>query len=130
MVKACFRKLSLRLEAVSYTHLDVYKRQEQCVALLPTYTQQVIDAREELTNWHKDMIKYLNIETEEKRIKRFGLDRALYTIPSLFKDEFKYKSMAENTVKLIEEQSVTIGEIYDYDTSTLYTCLLYTSRCV
>ena len=94
---------------------------EQCVALLPTYTQQVIDAREELTNWHKDMIKYLNIETEEKRIKRFGLDRALYTIPSLFKDEFKYKSMAENTVKLIEEQSVTIGEIYDYDTSTLYT---------
>lgn len=29
--------------------------------------------------------------------------------------------MAENTVKLIEEQSVTIGEIYDYDTSTLYT---------
>jgi len=67
------------------------------------------------------MIKYLNIETEEKRIKRFGLDRALYTIPSLFKDEFKYKSMAENTVKLIEEQSVTIGEIYDYDTSTLYT---------
>lgn len=94
---------------------------EQCVALLPTYTQQVIDAKEKLTNWHKDMIKYLNIETEEKRIKRFGLDRALYTIPSLFKDEFKYKSMAENTVKLIEAQSATIDEIYNYDTSTLYT---------
>ena len=29
--------------------------------------------------------------------------------------------MAENTVKLIEGQSATIGEIYDYDTSTLYT---------
>ena len=94
---------------------------EQCVALLPTYTQQVIDAKEKLTNWHKGMIKYLNIETEEKRIKRFGLDRALYSIPSLFKDKFKYKSMAENTVKLIEGQSATIGEIYDYDTSTLYT---------
>ncbi len=54
-------------------HLGKVSR-EQCVALLPTYTQQVIDTKERLTNWHKDTTKRLNIDTEEARRKRDGFD--------------------------------------------------------
>ena len=63
-------------------HLGRVSR-EQCVALLPTYTQQVIDTKEKLTNWHKDTTKRLNIDTEEGRRKRNGFDGALHFIPSL-----------------------------------------------
>ena len=93
---------------------------EQCVALLPTYTQQVIDTKERLTNWHKDTTKRLNIDTEEARRKRDGFDGALLYIPSLFKDEFKYTAITQNTVNLIASQSAVHEEIYHYDTSDLY----------
>jgi hypothetical protein len=53
-------------------HLGKVSR-EQCVALLPTYTQQVIDTKERLTNWHKDTTKRLNIDTEEKEMVLMGL---------------------------------------------------------
>lgn len=92
---------------------------EQCVALLPTYTQQAIDTKERVTKWHKDITKRLNIDAEERR-KRDGLDGALLYIPSLFKDEFKYKEITQNTVNLIASQSAVHEEIYHYDTSDLY----------
>lgn len=92
---------------------------EQCVALLPTYTQQAIDTKERVTKWHKDITKRLNIDAEERR-KRDGLDGALLYIPSLFKDEFKYKAITQNTVNLIASQSAVHEEIYHYDTSDLY----------
>ena len=100
-------------------HLGRVSR-EQCVALLPTYTQQAIDTKERLTNWHKDTTKRLNIDTEERRRKRDGLDGALHFIPSLFKDELKYKAIAQNTVNLIATQSAVYEEIHHYDTSDLY----------
>ena len=92
---------------------------EQCVALLPTYTQQAIDTKDRVTKWHKDITKRLNIDAEERR-KRDGLDGALLYIPSLFKDEFKYKAITQNTVNLIASQSAVHEEIYHYDTSDLY----------
>ena len=100
-------------------HLGRVSR-EQCVALLPTYTQQVIDTKEKLTNWHKDTTKCLNIDTEEGRRKRSGFDGALHFIPSLIKDELKYKAVAQNTVNMIASQSTVHKEIYYCDTSDLY----------
>lgn len=62
----------------------------------------------------------LNIDTEERRRKRDGLDGALHFIPSLFKDELKYKAIKQNTVNLIATQSAVHEEIHHYDTSDLY----------
>lgn len=100
-------------------HLGKVSR-EQCVALLPTYTQQVIDTKERLTNWHKDTTKRLNIDTEEARRKRDGFDGALHFIPSLFRDELKYKAIAQNTASMIISQSADYEEMHHCDTSDLY----------
>ena len=100
-------------------HLGKVSR-EQCVALLPTYTQQVIDTKERLTNWHKDTTKRLNIDTEEARRKRDGFDGALHYIPSLFKNELKYKAIAQNTASMIISQSADYEEMHHCDTSDLY----------
>jgi hypothetical protein len=100
-------------------HLGRVSR-EQCVALLPTYTQQVIDTKERLTNWHKDTTKRLNIDTEEARRKRDGFDGALHFIPSLFRDELKYKAIAQNTASMIISQSADYEEMHHCDTSDLY----------
>jgi hypothetical protein len=100
-------------------HLGRVSR-EQCVALLPTYTQQVIDTKEKLTNWHKDTTKRLNIDTEEGRRKRNGFDGALHFIPSLLKDELKYKVVSQDTVNMIASQSTVHKEIHYCDTSDLY----------
>ena len=100
-------------------HLGRVSR-EQCVALLPTYTQQVIDTKEKLTNWHKDTTNRLKIDTEEGRRKRNGFDGAVHLIPSIFKDELKYKAIAQNTVNMIASQSTVHKEIHYYDTSDLY----------
>lgn len=100
-------------------HLGRVSR-EQCVALLPTYTQQVIDTKEKLTNWHKDTTNRLKIDTEEGKRKRNGFDGAVHLIPSIFKDELKYKAIAQNTVNMIASQSTVHKEIHYYDTSDLY----------
>ena len=109
-----------KISELRYTlHLGKVSR-EQCVALLPTYTQQVIDTKEKLTNWHKDTTKRLNIDTEEARRKRDGFDGALHFIPSIFKDELKYKVISQNTVNMIVSQSTVHKEIHYCDTSDLY----------
>ena len=100
-------------------HLGRVSR-EQCVALLPTYTQQVIDTKEKLTNWHKDTTNRLKIDTEEGRRKRNGFDGAVRLIPSIFKDELKYKIISEDTVTMIASQSTVHKEIHYCDTSDLY----------
>lgn len=100
-------------------HLGRVSR-EQCVALLPTYTQQVIDTKEKLTNWHKDTTNRLKIDTEEGRRKRNGFDGALHFIPSLLKDELKYKVVSQDTVNMIASQSTVHKEIHYCDTSDLY----------
>ena len=100
-------------------HLGKVSR-EQCVALLPTYTQQVIDTKERLTNWHKDTTKRLNIDTEEASRKRDGFDGALHYIPSLFKNELKYKAIAQNTASMITSQSADYEGMHHCDTSDLY----------
>ena len=101
-------------------HLGKVSR-EQCVALLPTYTQQVIDTKERIINWHRDTTNRLKIYTEEGRRKRNGFDGAVHLIPSIFKDELKYKVISQDTINMITSQSTVHKEIYNSDTSDLYT---------
>ena len=58
-----------------------------------------------LTKWHKNIIKKLEIDTTNSRRKRDGLDGAVHWIPGLFKDDFKFCKIPEETKIMIEEQT-------------------------
>ena len=120
MYQQSLMKILSKISELKYTlHFGEVSR-EQCSAILSTYTKQVIDTKDRLNDWHKDITDHLKIDTAEGKRKRKGLDGALYFVPSLFKEEFKYKNIADNTVNMIESQSTTYEELYNYDNSDLY----------
>lgn len=85
-------------------HLGVVSR-EQCGALLPTYSKQVQAALEQLSTWHQAQVKKFEINVDEGSRKRLGLDGALHFIPGLIKEEKKFCSISDNTVKKIVAQT-------------------------
>lgn len=87
-----------KISDLRYTlHLGAVSR-EQCVALLPTYTQQVADTHDRLRNWHQDTAKRLNISPGDGRRKRDGFDGIIHFIPGLFNGDLNFKSIEKSTV--------------------------------
>ena len=78
---------------------------EQLNIIPETYTKQVMEVHNLLTKWHKNIIKKLEIDTTNSRRKRDGLDGAVHWIPGLFKDDFKFCKIPEETKIMIEEQT-------------------------
>jgi len=100
-------------------HLGAVSR-EQCVALLSTYTNQVADTQNRLTQWHQATAQRLKISASEMRRKRDGIDGAIRFIPGLFKDDLNFRAIAENTAKMIKIQTAGRSDVCAYDTSDLY----------
>lgn len=108
-----------KISDLRYTlHLGAVSR-EQCVALLPTYTQQVADTQSRLSNWHQNTVKRLDINPEDGKRKRNGLDGVVHFIPGLFNEELKYRSIEKSTASMITTQ-VTGYEGHCQDTTDLY----------
>lgn len=108
-----------KISDLRYTlHLGAVSR-EQCVALLPTYTQQVADTQDRLSNWHQDTAKRLNISPEDGRRKRDGFDGVIHFIPGLFNDELNFRSIEKSTVSMITTQA-SGHEAHNQDTTDLY----------
>lgn len=78
---------------------------EQCSALLPTYAKQVSEASAKLSEWHDANIERLQIDIDEQKRKRSGLDGVVHWLPGLFDEKMKYREVAETTVNMIEMQS-------------------------
>lgn len=78
---------------------------EQLNIIPETYTKQVMEVHNLLIKWHKNIIKKLEIDTTSSRRKRDGLDGAVHWIPGLFKDDFKFCKIPEETKIMIEEQT-------------------------
>ena len=78
---------------------------EQLNIIPETYTKQVMEVHNLLIKWHKNIIKKLEIDTTNSRRKRDGLDGAVHWIPGLFKDDFKFCKIPEETKIMIEEQT-------------------------
>ncbi len=109
-----------RISELRYTlHLGAVSR-EQCVALLPPYTQQVDDTQIRLTSWHQNMMKQLNIDTAKVRRKRKGLDGVVHSIPGYFNDDFNFRTIEESTAKMIDEQASKHHASHQQDTTDLY----------
>lgn len=85
-------------------HLGSVSR-EQCIALLPTYTNQVSETQARLTAWHKGTTKRLGIEIDKIRRKRAGFDGVVHFIPGLFNDELNFRSIEKKIASMITEQS-------------------------
>lgn len=109
-----------KISDLRYTlHLGGVSR-EQCMALIPTYTKQVNDTQDRLTAWHQDNVKRLNIDTEEKRRKRKGIDGAVHFIPGMFNGDFKFKKIDKSTVNMITTQASGYEYMYQQDATDLY----------
>lgn len=109
-----------KISDLRYTlHLGAISR-EQCVALLPTYTQQVSDTQERLTAWHNGTTQRLGIETDEIRRKRAGFDGVIHFIPGLFNDDFNFRSIEKKTATMISAQASGHEALHIADTSKLY----------
>ena len=80
--------------------------EEQLNVVLNTYTKQVTDVRNSLVSWHENVTKKLGIDLETARRKRKGLDGAIHWIPGLFKDDFNFSTLSEQTKAMIEEQTL------------------------
>lgn len=78
---------------------------EQCSALLPTYAKQVSEASGKLSEWHDANIERLQIDIDEQKRKRSGIDGVVHWLPGLFDEKKKYREVAETTVSMIGMQS-------------------------
>lgn len=109
-----------KISDLRYTlHLGAVSR-EQCIALLPTYTNQVNETQDRLTAWHEGTTKRLGIETDETRRKRAGFDGVVHFIPGLFNDDLNFRSIEKKTASMIAEQSSGHEALHKTDTSELY----------
>lgn len=100
-------------------HLGAVSR-EQCVALLPIFTQQVVDTQARLTSWHQDAAKRMNINTEETRRKRAGLDGAIHFLPGLLKNELNFRKIEIGIANMIDEQAIGNGNNFQQKHSEFY----------
>ena len=78
---------------------------EQLNFTLKEYTKQVMNVHESLIAWHKKTIEKLEIDTENARRKRIGLDGAAHWVPGLFNEDLNFISIPKETIGMIEEQS-------------------------
>ena len=109
-----------KISDLRYTlHLGAVSR-EQCIALLPTYTNQVNETQGRLTAWHEGTTKRLGIETDETRRKRAGFDGVVHFIPGMFNDDLNFRSIEKKTASMIAEQSSGHEALHKADTSELY----------
>lgn len=107
-----------KISELRYTlYLGAVSR-EHCVALLPTYTNQVAETQKRLTGWHQTTTERLGIDISEVRRKRAGFDGVIHFLPGLFNDNLKFRTIEKDTARMIEKQSAS--NIHEYDTSDLY----------
>ena len=81
------------------------------------YSKQVIEVQNRLSEWHQNTTQRLKIDTTEIRRKRVGLDGAVHFVPGLFKNDFNFKEIEKDIVKMIIVQSADIGVENEIDTS-------------
>lgn len=109
-----------KISDLRYTlHLGAVSR-EQCIALLPTYTNQVNETQGRLTAWHEGTTKRLGIEIDEICRKRTGFDGVVHFIPGLFNDDLNFRSIEKKTASMIAEQSSGHEALHKADMSELY----------
>ena len=81
------------------------KSTEECTAALSVYMEQTQQAQKALADWHHNMAERLQIDTATSRRKRLGLEGAVFFLPGIIKEDWKYRGIAQSTTDLIDAQT-------------------------
>lgn len=79
---------------------------EICYSMFNGYMNQSNDSLEKLKLWHDNQTKYLGIDIDNHRIKKYGFEGALGKVQGLFNKDLKYKPLDENMEEKIISQTV------------------------
>lgn len=93
---------------------------EQCTAMVTTYSEEIQTIGTALREWHEKMFQRLNINIDEKTVKRAGLDYAIHLVPQLFHKSSKYKKIDDKLAGRIIQQSAEQTAQEMPDTTDLY----------
>lgn len=66
-----------------------------------------------LNKWHEEAIKKFEIDLNEKRRKRQGVEKVIFKVPALIKEDWEYKKVDQKTTKMISNQSSAINTTED-----------------
>jgi len=93
-----------RISDLTYAlNLGAISRENSYALYLP-YAKQAEGTLVKLNEWHNEHVKRLEINVEESRRKRQGVEGFFMGALGLIKDDFNYKKMSERTIARIEHQ--------------------------
>ena len=107
-----FRGLCVRwalLEEISKLMYSLNRgavKAEICYSMFNGYMNQSNDSLAKLKLWHDNQTKYLGIDIDNHRIKKYGFEGALGKVQGLFNKNLEYKPLDENIEEKIISQTV------------------------
>ena len=78
---------------------------ENCSAMFLPYARQADEALEALKAWHKKTGAALEIDLDENRRRRQGVEGFFMNIPAIFNQKLHYRELPERTASMIAKQS-------------------------
>ena len=93
---------------------------ENSYALYLPYAKQSEGTLAKLNEWHDEHVKRLEINVEESRRKRQGVEGFFMGALGLFNDDFNYKKMSQSTIARIEHQAENASTVKGVEEDDLY----------
>lgn len=78
---------------------------ENCSAMFLPYARQADEALEALKAWHRKNGAALEIDLDENRRRRQGVEGFFMNIPAIFNRKLRYRELSERTASMIAKQS-------------------------
>lgn len=78
---------------------------ENCSAMFLPYARQADEALEALKTWHRKTAAALEIDLDENRRRRQGVEGFFMNIPAIFNGKLRYRELSERTASMIAKQS-------------------------
>jgi hypothetical protein len=95
---------------------------ESSHSILKKYLEQSAQARARLSAWHDKQVERLQIDLEQERRSKAGLDAFAWAVPSLVDGKFKYRQLGQGVAREIGTQTNPaiesrgeVKEVYDED---------------
>ncbi len=77
---------------------------EHCYSLYNIYIEQSTDARNLLNQWHNETIKLFEIDLDNKRYAKQGLEAFAFGIPAMVFNDLRYNEVPEPIISQINSQ--------------------------
>jgi hypothetical protein len=93
---------------------------KQCGVLLSTYSKQVKEVILQLNTWNQSQVEKLCIDINANLRKRVGFDSFIHKLPSLFKEDYNYRSVSKTTTDIITAHATAYGIPDETETIDLF----------